>query len=130
MATVRLQQLALTLVFDYVPIGIAIGGIVLSIRAFFKKNNPGFLVVALVFTKPILNHVFWWMNERKFVDVQLDANTWTAPVRHVDGLEPVFFAMLLFAVWLIRRKYPAARGGTQNQKDQGATTTRALGEDC
>jgi predicted PurR-regulated permease PerM len=59
MATVRLQQLVVTLVFDYVPIGIAIGGIVLSIRAFFKKNNPGFLVVALVFTKPILNHVFW-----------------------------------------------------------------------
>lgn len=104
---IQWQQLILSILFTYLPVAIAIGGIAVSIRAFCKKNNSGFLVVALVFTKPILNHVFWWMKEQNFVQVQIDANTWTAPVRHVDGLEPVFFALLLLAVYLICRKYPA-----------------------
>ena len=108
--TFQLQRLLSNIVFTYVPIAIAIVGIVVSIYAFSKKTNSGFLVMALVFTKPILNHVFWWMKERQFVQVQIDANTWTAPVRDVDGLEPVFFAILLLAVSLIHRKYPEIKG--------------------
>ena len=116
MVTLELQRLSLNILFDYLPMAIAIGGIAISIRAFYKRKNPGFLVAALVFTKPILNHVGWWMKRRNFVQVQIDANTWTAPVRHVDGLEPVFFAILLLAVCLIYRKYPAVKGN-QLQRD-------------
>ena len=111
MIMLQLQRLVLTVLFTYLPIAIAIGGIVVSIRVFCNRKNSGFLVMALVFTKPILNHVFWWMRQRNFVQVQIDANTWTAAVRHVDGLEPVFFAMLLLAVLVISRKYPAVTGG-------------------
>jgi hypothetical protein len=107
---IQLQPLILSVLFTYVPIAIAIGGIAVSIRAFCKKKNSGFLLVALVFTKPILDHVFWWMKVRNFVQVQIDANTWTAPRRDVDMLEPVFFAILLLAVYLICRKYPAVEG--------------------
>jgi len=107
---IPLQRLILSVLFNYVPIAIAIGGIAVSICAFCKKKNLGFLVVALVFTKPILNHVFGWMKERNFVQVQIDANTWTAPVRYVDVLELVFFAILFLAVYLICRKYPAVEG--------------------
>ena len=113
----QLQQLVLGSLLTYVPIAIAVVGIVVSIRAFAKKNNSGFLVVALVFTKPILNHLFWWMKTRQFVPVQIDADTWTAPGRYVDLLEPVFFAILLLAVWLIYRKYPTAPGGVQELRD-------------
>ncbi len=115
----QLQQLVLSSLLTYVPLAIAVVGIVVSIRAFAKteKNNSGFLVVALVFTKPILSHLFWWMKTRQFVPVQIDADTWTAPGRYVDLLEPVFFAILLLAVWLIYRKYPTAPGGVQELRD-------------
>ena len=105
----QLQSLVLMILFTYVPIVIAIGGVLVSIRAFLKRRNSGFLVIALVFVKPILEQLIWWIRVRNFVPVQVDADTWTAPVRHVDVWEPVFLAVLLLGVSLLYRRYPTER---------------------
>lgn len=121
----QLQEIALRILFDYLPIAIATAGVVISIRAFCEKKNSGFLVLTFVFIKPILDHVGWWLSKRSFVPTQIDANTWTAPVRHVDALEPVFLAMLAFAVWLIYRKYSTAITETKNLKEEATSTPKA-----
>jgi hypothetical protein len=120
----QLQEIALRILFDYLPIAIATAGVVISIRAFSEKKNSGFLVLTFVLIKPILDHVGWWLSKRSFVPTQIDANTWTAPVRHVDVLEPLFLAMLAFAVWLIYRKYSTAITGAQSQKEEGTSTEK------
>lgn len=78
------------------PAVIGLVGLFVSIVGFAKRKQTGFLLLAVVFTRPIWEVIGWWIYRARFVP----AYEGEAIIRHVNLIDIPFYLVLLSATLL------------------------------
>ncbi len=79
------------------PAVIGLVGVFVSVVGFAKRRQTSFLLLAVVFAKPIWEVMGWWIYRARFVP----AHEGEAIIRHVDLIDAPFYLVLLGAELLL-----------------------------
>ena len=106
----------ITTALIYLPGVLGVIGIVIATRAFAKVRHIAFLLMATVFCVPVVAALSKWLYLQRFVQTELDANTWTAPGVEVELTDPVIYGILVVAVWFFARDHMPTKKEISNQR--------------
>ena len=103
--------------FGYLSPLFGIVGVLTTIVAYVKWRRLVFLPLAVVFCVPVVGKVAAWIYVDNFVPVQIDVNTWTAPIVYVNMTDPLLYGLLLVAVLLLIRDSARFQGSQQKHAE-------------